>query len=196
MAKSQNLEILESTSYGQRNDRSFCGPGQLSTSLHHAQLVSPQNVFLTSSDDSSFTFILSDMPKSNTNSTGGQNKPHLMQSYGSHSMGRHSLATEASQPYYTTSDPTSRSVPKKYHSKVHLEFDPSPGYGVVNHLLTIESRKPNSNKLKGNNPHQNLIEFGSPPHSPLKSPTDTHQTYHYAVPGKYEWISTDFLTRY
>lgn len=187
MAKSRDLEILESAVYRQRNDRSFCGPGQLSSN-HHPQQLSTQNVFVTSSDDSSFAFVLSDLPKSSANSAGVQNKSHFMQSYGSHPMDRHSFTTETNQPYYATSDQTSRAAPQKYHPKVHLEFASSPETGAVNYALNLESRKPHSHKLKGSNLHPNLIEFGSPPHSPLKSPTDSHQAYHYAVPGKYKRI--------
>lgn len=182
MAKSQDLEILESAVYRQRNDRSFCGPGQLSSN-HHPQQLSTQNVFVTSSDDSSFAFVLSDLPKSSANSAGVQNKSHFMQSYGSHPMDRHSFTTETNQPYYAISDQTSRAAPQKYHPKVHLEFASSPETGAVNYALNLESRKPHSHKLKGSNLHPNLIEFGSPPHSPLKSPTDSYQAYHYAVPA-------------
>lgn len=185
MAKSQDLDILESTAYRQRNGRSFCGPGQLSS--HQQQLYSPQSVFLTSSEDSSFTFVLSDLPKSSANSTVIQNKPQQMQSYGNYPTGRHNSAAETNQSYYTTSDQSSRTLPQKYHPKVHLDFSTTAEPGLVNYTSTLESRKPQQHphKLKGSNLHTNLIEFGSPPSSPLKSPTDNRQAYHYAVPGKY-----------
>ena len=193
MAKSHDLDVLESTAYRQRNDRSFCGPGQLSS--HQQQLFSSQSVFLTSPEDSSYTFVLSDLPKAisnmdstcaSANITGTQNKPQQMQSFGSHPTGRHNSATETSHPsYYTTSEQSSRTLPQKYHPKVHLDFSQNAEPGFVNYGNTPESRKPHPHKLKSaSNLHTNLIEFGSPPSSPLKSPTDTRQAYHYAVPGK------------
>nr|SVE84165.1 EOG090X03LH [Daphnia pulex] len=119
------------------------------------------------------------------NSTVIQNKPQQMQSYGSYPTGRHNSAAETNQSYYNTSDQSSRTLPQKYHSKGHLEFSPTAEPGLVNYTSTLESRKPQQHphKLKGSNLHTNLIEFGSPPSSPLKSPTDTRQAYHYAVPA-------------
>ena len=176
MAKFQDLEIMESAAYRQRNARSFCGPA---LSEHQQQHLMSPSVFLTSPDDSSFTIVLSDLPKSNT-STSVPNKP-TFQSY----VDRHGSPLQPTQPYCTdSSDQNSRTLPHKHHSKLHLDFSSNPEN--CTNYSTLESRKTHPNKLKSVNNQQsnNLIEFGSPPQSPLRPSTNPQQAYQYASPGK------------
>lgn len=181
MAKSQDLEILDSAVFRQRNDRRFGGsPGQLSS---HQQLK-PQSVFLTSPEDSSFTFVLSDLPKSNASSTSIQNKTQLQTVYVKHRVESSYTTPEVNQPFYN-SDQNSKTLPPKHNPKLHLDFPSSPETRNFTYA-TVEPRRPNSNKVTGTNFHANLIEFGSPPNSPLKSPTATCQhAYPHSTPGNH-----------
>ncbi len=178
MAKFQDLEILESAAYRQRNARNFCGTSTGQLSAHQQQHLMSPSVFLTSPEDSSFTFVLSDMPKSST-STSVQNKA-TFQSY----VDRHGPSqSQTTQPYYTTSsDQSSRTLPHKYHSKQNVEFE-NPETCV--NYPTLETRKSQLHKLKGvDQQSNNLIEFGSPPHSPLRTSSNPQPAYQYTVPGK------------
>lgn len=183
MAKFQDLEILESAAYRQRNDRRFGGtPGQLSVHQQHQHLT-PQSVFLTSPEDSSFTFVLTDLPKSSPSGSINQSRPQIQSLIDRHGSVTAYPPSEYTQSYYN-SDQSSRTLPHKHHSKLHLDFQPNPEAGS-NNYSTIEPRKQHPHKVKGTNQNANLIEFGSPPNSPLKSPSNYQQPHHYSVPGNF-----------
>lgn len=185
MAKFQDFEVLESAAYRQRNDRRFCGTPASHRSEN--QLLANQSVFLASPEDSSYTFVLSDVPKTHVNSTSVKNKLY------SHSPTDRqcSLSTystsEINQLYSSTTDRKPRNLPPKPGSRLHSDLPSSLDYSCGN-SASPEQRKSQTLKHKTTLHHANLIELGSPPNSPVKSPTSNAQQYlqQHGAPGNFQ----------
>lgn len=176
MAKSQDLDILGSSYNRSRNSRSFCSTS-MQQSAHQHSLTSP-NVFLTSPEDSSFAFVLSDHPKVNANNPGVHNKSHLQALAEAQS----SLSDVNSHLFYSPSEQSSRTLPHKYHPRLQLDLAQN-GETECGMYSTLDSKKHHSLKSKNVKQHTDLIELGSPPSSPFRTPSTTSNTYHYGTPG-------------
>lgn len=185
MAKSREPGVLEPSSAFEGSHSSDIGFSsqsyrQQSHQLYYQhdrrQLPGPSNVFLHSDDTSSFAFVLSDVPRSETSESLNQLRTHPDQS----SSFRSSVYNERSNSYDACDN-----------AHIHLSsrnagnFETESYTAAKSTASTTDHRRSNYTKSGTMDSSLSLIDFGTPPTSPFKSPAATqHKTFQYSPEGK------------